>query len=472
MKKVLLVNTNTEQSPYPVPPLGLCLIAGILEKNYDVRIYDGAFDAGKGLPDMIAEFGPDYIGVSIRNIDDMDLLDPTNYIDPIREKFIKPIRNAANVPLILGGSAFSIFPEYFMDYYNADYGIFGEAETAFPLLLQRLDAGGDMSDVPSVFSRDSKNHTLRAADFPMGEVPFSNIDLRIDYTPYRARSSYPVQTKRGCSHRCIYCTYNCIEGYRYRTRPPELIAEEISQASDRLGQVTFEFVDSTFNDPPGHAEAVCREIIRLGLTVRLRTMGINPCNTSPELFMLMRKAGFAQIDCTPDTASPSMLASLGKNFTHADLKNAARIIRETDMPTMWFFIFGGPGETAETIDESFDFIDECISRKDMVHMTCGMRIYPGTALHRRALDDGIVGPGDDLTETRFYISPRLGQDRLIKIINDKSRARPNCVPVMETTPSPEMMREAVKMREEARLTEPMFRTLLRLRYRMFGKEMD
>jgi len=201
-------------------------------------------------------------------------------------------------------------------------------------------------------------------------------------------------------------------------------------------------------------------------------MGINPCNTSPELFMLMRKAGFAQIDCTPDTASPSMLASLGKNFTHADLKNAARIIRETDMPTMWFFIFGGPGETAETIDESFDFIDECISRKDMVHMTCGMRIYPGTALHRRALDDGIVGPGDDLTETRFYISPRLGQDRLIKIINDKSRARPNCVPVMETTPSPEMMREAVKMREEARLTEPMFRTLLRLRYRMFGKEMD
>jgi len=219
MKKVLLVNTNTEQSPYPVPPLGLCLIAGILEKNYDVRIYDGAFDAGKGLPDMIAEFGPDYIGVSIRNIDDMDLLDPTNYIDPIREKFIKPIRNAANVPLILGGSAFSIFPEYFMDYYNADYGIFGEAETAFPLLLQRLDAGGDMSDVPSVFSRDSKNHTLRAADFPMGEVPFSNIDLRIDYTPYRARSSYPVQTKRGCSHRCIYCTYNCIEGYQQDQAP-------------------------------------------------------------------------------------------------------------------------------------------------------------------------------------------------------------------------------------------------------------
>lgn len=472
MKRVLLVNTNTEQSPYPVPPLGLCLLAGVLEKNYDVRLYDGAFDAGTGLAKTIAGYRPDYVGVSIRNIDDMDLLNPTNYIGPIRENFINPIRKATGVPLILGGSAFSIFPEYFMQYYEADYGVFGEGEAAFPLLLRCLDSGGDASAIPSVFTRDSRNRVPGTSDFTMGDVPFSSIDLRLDYTPYRARSSYPVQTKRGCSHRCIYCTYNCIEGYRYRTRPPELIAEEIRQAAGRLGRVTFEFVDSTFNDPPGHAEAVCREIIRLGLTIRLRTMGINPCNASPELFSLMEKAGFAQIDCTPDTASPSMLESLGKNFTLADLKNAARIILETGMPTMWFFIFGGPGETGETIEETFEFIDTCIGRKDMVHMTCGMRIYPGTRLHRRAIEDGIVGPGDDLTVARFYISPAIGKQRLIEIVKEKSLARPNCVPVMESAPPPEMMREAMRIREEGRLAEPMFRTLLRLRYRMFGKEMD
>ena len=54
----------------------------------------------------------------------------------------------------------------------------------------------------------------------MKDIPFADIDRRIDYAPYLARSSYPVQTKRGCAHRCIYCTYNCIEGFRYRTRPP------------------------------------------------------------------------------------------------------------------------------------------------------------------------------------------------------------------------------------------------------------
>ncbi len=472
MKKILLVNTNTEKNPYPVPPLGLCLIAGVLKSEYDVMIYDGAFDNGKDLPIVIDRYGPDYIGVSIRNIDDMDIIKPTNYIGPILENFIKPIRRATKAPLILGGSAFSIFPRYFMDYYNADYGIFGEAEAAFPLLLKCIEQSGEPSCIPSVFTKDIKDCLPRTSDFAMNDVPFSDIDLHVDFAPYQARSSYPVQTKRGCAHRCIYCTYNCIEGYRYRTRPPEQIAEEIFNAAERLGPVTFEFVDSTFNDPPGHAEAVCREIIRRGITVRLRTMGINPCNATPKLFDLMRRAGFAQIDCTPDTASQSMLATIGKNFNLADLQNTARIIREIDMPTMWFFIFGGPGESRETIKETFEFIDTFISKKDMVHMTCGMRIYPGTGLHRRAMEDGVIRPDDDLTETRFYISPKLGRDRLFEIIMEASVARPNCVPVMETKPSPEMMQDAMRMREEGDLTEPIFRTLLRLRYRMHGKEMD
>lgn len=472
MKKVLLINSNTEKNPYPVPPLGICLLAGVLEREYDVRVYDGAFDQGNGIGAAIEGFAPDYIGVTIRNIDNMDTVTPANYITPILEHFIRPVRRASSAPLILGGSAFSIFPQYFMERYDADYGIFGESEDIFPRLLACLEQGGDPSGLPSVYTRDNAAMKPRSNDYDMNSMPFADIDRWIDYGPYRARSSYPLQTKRGCSHRCIYCTYNCIEGYRYRTRPPEQVAEEIERTARRLGPGTFEFVDSTFNDPPGHAESICREIIRRGLQVRLRTMGINPCNASAGLFALMKEAGFAQIDCTPDTASPSMLGSLGKNFTLDDLERAAGIISESDMPTMWFFIFGGPGENDTTIAETFEFIDRHISRRDMVHMTCGMRIYPGTGLYQRALDDGIIKTDDVLTETKFYISPALGRERLFERIKEASLSRPNCVPVNETAPPPAMMREAVKLREEQNLSEPMFRTLLRLRYRMMGKEMD
>jgi hypothetical protein len=470
MNRVLLINTNIEKNPYPVPPLGICLLASVLQKNYEVFTYDGAFDEGKGLASFVKDFKPDYIGITIRNIDDMDMLHPRNYIDQILQTFIKPLREMTGAPVILGGSAFSILPDHFMMYYRPDYGVFGEGEAVFPALLRCLDAGGDPSFLPGVIVPNAKGFTS-PIPFDLTVLPFSDIDLKIDYMPYRARGSYPVQTKRGCAHSCIYCTYNCIEGRRYRRRTPSSIADEIEQAARRLGNVTFEFVDSTFNDPPEHAEAICREIAHRKLNVRLRTMGINPGNASVRLFDLMLSAGFAQIDCTPDTASMAMLLNLRKNFTRDDLERTAKMVRDVDIPTMWFFIFGGPGETEATMGESFDFIDAWVSGKDMVHMTCGLRIYPGTDLHRLALDEKVIQPGDSMADARFYVSEGIGKDRLFRIIEDASRLRPNCVPVTETTPSPEMMREAVTMRETLGLAEPMFRTLLRLRYRRFGREM-
>ena len=45
-KRVLLINSNSEKVPYPVPPLGLCLVAKSIEKKYETQIYDGMFDEG------------------------------------------------------------------------------------------------------------------------------------------------------------------------------------------------------------------------------------------------------------------------------------------------------------------------------------------------------------------------------------------------------------------------------------------
>jgi len=469
VKKVLLVNTNTEKMPYPVPPLGLCLLAGRIEGRYAVEIYDGVFDQGRGLSEKITSFRPDYIGMSIRNIDDMDLFNPTTYLDFVEEHFIAPAKKASSAPLILGGSGFSIFPEYIMKRFDADYGVFGEAEEVFPVLLGALDRGEDV-DLPGVLTRTCERVVRPAGYYDFSSTLQADIDSRIDFNPYRSRGAYSIQTKRGCAHRCVYCTYTHIEGSKFRTRSAVSVADEIEQAHKRIGQVTFEFVDSTFNDPPGHAEAICREIARRKLKIRLRTMGINPSNVSRELFDLMLDAGFAQIDSTPDTASPSMLVNFQKNFTLAELENTAAIIREYNMPTMWFFIFGGPGETEKTIGETFDFIDAWVDPLDMVHMTLGLRVYPHTPLYQIALDEGVIRGDDDLVSPVFYISKHLSRDQLVSLVTGASRTRPNCIPVTESTPPPEMMREAIETRERDNLEEPMFRTLLRIRRRMFREQ--
>jgi pyruvate-formate lyase-activating enzyme len=465
VKRVLLVNTNTVKAPYPVPPIGLSLLAASLETVYEVRIYDGTFDGPQGLPDVVATFRPDFVGVGLRNVDDLVLEAPQFYLESIRDEFVRPLRSLSSAPLILGGSAFSLFPEILLDFYEADFGIAGEAESAFPALLKALDQGGPIPAIPGLVYRSATGiiHVPSTCTRGQLNLPFARIDRHLDFEPYRRLGSYPIQTRRGCAHSCLYCTYPFVEGRAYRLRAPEAIADEIQETSERLPGTAFEFVDSTFNDPPGHAEAICREIIRRGLDVRLRTMGVNPGGATDELLCLMRRAGFAQIDCTPDSASPRVIRALAKNFNREGLERAAHAIHKQDMPTVWFFLFGGPDEDQDSVRETVDFIDRFVQPDDLALMAAGLRIFPGTPLHRRALHDGAVAPDDPLLKPTFYVSPRLGTKALLDLLRDAARTRPNCLPPGESSPGPEMMREAVILREQQGLREPMFRTLLRLR---------
>jgi radical SAM superfamily enzyme YgiQ (UPF0313 family) len=464
-KKVLLVNTNAEKAPYPVPPVGLCLLASSIKKKYEVRVFDGLFNPPARLAGVIREFAPDYVGLGVRNVDNVVIDNSVYYLDAVKEDFVKPVRQATNAPLILGGSGFSVFPFELVEQFGADYGIVGEGEEALLLLLEALDRNEDGAGIPGIISR--KHGRSRFAqprlDSTLANLPFSEIDKWLDFAPYAQRGAYGVQTKRGCGRQCIYCTYPCIEGTTYRRRSAHSIADELEQAAARLGNITFEFVDSTFNDPPCHAEEICREIIHRKIKVRLRTMGINPAHADKELFDLMLRAGFSQIDCTPDSGSGTMLRNLKKNFSLADLEKIAWLIREADIPTMWFFIFGGPGENEKTMAETFSFIDNWVNPSDMVYMMAGLRIYPNTELCRIAMGEGVVREQDSLQKPVFYISPLIGKEKIDALMKEASKKRHNCIPAAESTPPPDMMKKAMELRANKGLDEPMFRTLLRIR---------
>ncbi len=72
---------------------------------------------------------------------------------------------------------------------------------------------------------------------------------------------------------------------------------------------------------------------------------------------------------------------------------------------MFDLLLGGPGETADTVRRSLDFIREVAPER--AGLSVGLRIYPGTPLAVRAVHDGLVAPDDDLLEPRFYLRPEL-----------------------------------------------------------------
>ena len=485
MKKILLVNSNTEGAPYPVSPLGLCMVATAAEKaGYSVKLFDGLWNVNadekqnnqKSLTNVLNKFQPDVIGVSIRNIDDMVMETPTYYVDEVERLCIAPIKKYKKGITVLGGAGYSLFPEELLKRWHFDYGIVGAGEETFVALLHSLENGKFQENIPGVLIRHSDNKISGSQDLMLSEklseltVPYPRIDTHLNYDPYFSRSAYPIQTKRGCALKCIYCSYPVLEGKTYQLRTAKDVVDEIESVSKRMPDVVFEFVDSTFNHPPQHAENICREIINRDIKLRLRTMGVNPSGVTPSLIGLMREAGFAQIDCTPDSASDEMLKNLQKGFSRKKLEKVVRILKKEQMPTMWFFVLGGPGETDETLDETFDFIHRFIDERDLVYLTEGLRIYPKTALAEIAFQEGLIEKEESLLTPHFYVSHFLGKEKLTARVKDFTAKHHNCLRALESTPSLEMIQKAIKIRKQENLMEePMFRTLLRVRKEEFYK---
>ena len=67
----------------------------------------------------------------------------------------------------------------------------------------------------------------------------------------------------------------------------------------------------------------------------------------------------------------------------------------------------------QTLEDTLRFAAWRLSRGDAVYLTVGLRIYPGTTLHRVALDEGVVERGDPLLVPRFYFSSAMSLDAAI-----------------------------------------------------------
>jgi radical SAM superfamily enzyme YgiQ (UPF0313 family) len=325
---------------------------------------------------------------------------------------------------VAGGPGFSIFPERLLSVLDLDFGVIGEGEETFRALARCLRDGGEVPSLPNLIRRGEDVRSVKRRYGRFGENGRPARDL-LDNARYLALGGMGnLQTKRGCPFACAYCTYPQIDGASLRLRPPADVADELAAMVEEAGIDEAFFVDDIFNQPHDHALAICEEIaarrIRVGWTCFA-----TPAGMTMELARAMRRAGCRGVEFGADAASPSILGALRKPFLQEALRTAARACREAGLPVAYYLIFGGPGETAETVAETRALIDEL--RPHAVLAFIGIRIYPNTPLYGIAVSEGIVAGSDDLLLPRFYISPRIGEDELTAAVAAHATARPNWV---------------------------------------------
>jgi radical SAM superfamily enzyme YgiQ (UPF0313 family) len=223
----------------------------------------------------------------------------------------------------------------------------------------------------------------------LNSLPFiKEISRFIDLAHYNSfNSPLQIQTKRGCPLKCIYCTYNRIEGQRFRLRDPQRIADEIESVVEQTGINTIEFTDSIFNLPLEHSKAVLKALAAKKLTLHISTMGLNPGAIDEEFAELMKKTGFKDVDVGIEAGCDTMLRSLGKNFTKQDILNASKLLHEKKIPIRWSLLIGAPGENEDTLKETFETINQIASKWDIVIIGVGIRVYKGAPIARRLMSE-------------------------------------------------------------------------------------
>jgi radical SAM superfamily enzyme YgiQ (UPF0313 family) len=424
--RVLLVSANQERSPDPVAPLGVCYVAtAAAAAGHDVSVLDLCFsdDVAGDVRAAVAAFGPDAIGVSLRNVDNCAWPDVVDYL-PHYRSVVGACRASTDAPIVLGGSAFTTMPGHYLPALRVPWGVVGEGEAAFTRLLDRLATGGDASDVGGVASWDAA--TGRVTVRPPAWLPSLDgleADRRwMDVAAYYAQGGMAnVQTKRGCHYKCTYCAYPIIEGRGMRTRTAAAIAAEVRTLLDDHGITQFFVVDSVFNAPRGWAERVCEALRPFGRRMKWSCF-VAPGNFSAELLDLMLEAGCQSLDFGTDAASPTTLRAYRKHFNVDDVRAVSRLCRERAVPFQHSLVFGGEGETWETVEQTIAVMDEC--RPTAVSAMCGVRVYPDTPLAATLISRGEIPGVETLYAPWFYWSPAV-RDGLTERIREAAGERGN-----------------------------------------------
>ncbi len=421
--RILLISPNQEMLPDPVVPLGLAYLSSSLKaKGYEVRILDLCFEENPltALEQAFRHFQPDVLGLSMRNVDNVAFPETVSYLPFFRE-LIQTCRRLTSAPIVLGGSGFTLMPREILEYLEADGGVIGEGEEAF---LQVLSQGKELASHPvDGWIRPQGEGPIRPARIAdLDSLPAPDFaSIRLD-TYYRRGGMGSLQTKRGCPLTCIYCTYPLIEGIQIRLRRPEQVVRE-AEALVQRGIGNAFIVDNIFNHPERHAREVCQALMEKKVPLCWSCYA-HPAYFSSPLAKEMKEAGCTGVEFGTDSGSPRVLAKLGKNFSPEDIRRANRLAMEAGLEVCHSLSLGAPGETEETLRETFDLMEE-ITPTAVIAMI-GLRIFPRTGLARLAVEEGLISPSHDFLPPVFYIAPNL-KEKIIDLAKGKATTHPNWI---------------------------------------------
>ena len=386
--KILLVNPP-QATRYPQPPLGLAMVAAVLEKNgYLVKILDLPVSgfSENSLSTIIRQEKPDVVGVTAMT---PTINSAASIVERVKEC-------DSNITVVLGGAHATILPEETLKSIpEIDVIVRGEGEQTTLELVKVLEKNPDsLNQVLGITCRERgsvRSNPLGPPVSDLDTLPFPAFHL-LPIGKYRLHPPFgrrtpvmPIITSRGCPYRCIFCS-KAVFGKKYRSNSPVYIVNEVLFLMENFGVKEVKFYDDVFTLDKKRVVALCMQLKERGIDIPWS------CETrvnvvDSDLLGVMKDAGCYMIEYGVESGNQRVLNSLKKDITLEQTIKAFELTRKAGIETVAYFMIGSPQETSETIQETVEFAKKLDS--DFVQFSIATP-YPGTELYSLALEDGQV----------------------------------------------------------------------------------
>src|SRR6516165_5601242 len=318
---------------------------------------------------------------------------------------------ASNPKLTAGfvGANVAVEPEASL---NASDAIDFVAGNDFDFTIKEVCEGRELGTISGLSYRNRNgvitHNPPRRLIEDMDELPFVSPvykrDLRIEnyFIGYLKHPYLSFYTGRGCKSRCTFCLWpQTVGGHRYRTRSVDHVMAELRWAREAFPQVKeFFFDDDTFTDDRPRAEAIARELGKMGMIWSCNAKA----NVPRETLAVMRDNGLRLLLVGYETGNQQILNNIKKGMRIDIARRFTRDCHELGITIHGTFILGLPGETRETIDETIRFAAEINPHTIQVSLAAP---YPGTYLYRQAIENGWldIGHAELIDERGVQIAP-------------------------------------------------------------------
>ncbi len=411
------------------PPLGLMLIANLVEKDgHIVKIHDTALEgwntrreiSSRGLieigqtddeiTNLIKDFNPTVVGISVLF---SNLINSTHKIAKIVKKTNKDIIT------IIGGNHISnavkdyqynivakipelqdTIPDLENDY--IDFAIIGESDHGFAKIINNISEKKSIDNLPGVVKRISKkkfiiNHPERINDISNLHAParhLVNMEGYFNIGAFHSAKSksnrvLSVMCSRGCPEKCTFCTTPQMWGTKVRWRGIDNIIDEIEDGvkNYQIGEIQFE--DDTLTANKKRLIELCSRLEKFGLPwctpngvkVNYHLAGQN------DMFKAMHNSGCYQITLACESGVQRVLDNIiNKRLNVEQIKPAIENAKKAGMLVHTFWILGYPGETFEEINKTVEFAMECGADSFSFAILSPL---PGTPIYREVLKNNL-----------------------------------------------------------------------------------